>query len=76
VIQGARARVPLPVLAAAALLLIFRTAISAIPLAGAAAADIFTAHRWAAALIVRAIDRQLGLVTPRAGPGQWGRLTA
>jgi hypothetical protein len=65
--------VPTSVLGAAALLLIFRTAISAVPLAGAAAADLFTAHRWAAALIVRSIERRLGS-EPGERPEQWARL--
>jgi hypothetical protein len=58
-VQGARAGAPIPTLAAAGALLACRTAITAIPLAGPAAADLFTAHRWAAAMIVRAIDHQL-----------------
>jgi hypothetical protein len=58
-VQGARAEVPAATLAAAGALLAARTAITAVPLAGPAAADLFTAHRWAAAMIVRAIDRQL-----------------
>jgi len=62
VLQGARAGVPLPTLALAAALLSCRTIISGVPVAGAAFADLFTAHRWAAAAIVRAIDRKLGLV--------------
>jgi hypothetical protein len=73
VVQGVRAGVPTSVLGAAALLLIFRTAISAVPLAGAAAADLFTAHRWAAALIVRSIERRLGS-EPGERPEQWARL--
>ena len=60
VLQGARAGAPLPILAAAAALIACRTLISGIPIAGAAFSDVFTAHRWAASLIVRAIDRQLG----------------
>jgi hypothetical protein len=59
-IQGARARVPVMTLACAALLMGGRTLISAIPLAGPVAADVFIAHRWAARLVVRAIDRKLG----------------
>jgi hypothetical protein len=59
-IQGARAGVAAPTLAIAGALLVCRTAITALPIGGPAAADLFTAHRWASALIVRAIDRQLG----------------
>lgn len=67
VIQGARADVPLPVLGGAALLLGCRTIVGAVPFAGSAFADFFTAHRWAAAMIVRSIDERLGVpVEPRA----------
>jgi hypothetical protein len=72
VIQGARAGVPLPILATATALLTCRTLISGIPIAGAAFADVFTAHRWAAALIVRAIDRQLAPVSAHDMPSAWG----
>ncbi len=60
VVQGARAGVSPAVLTNAALLLGLRTAIGAVPLAGSAVADLFTAHRWAAGMVVRAIDAQLG----------------
>jgi hypothetical protein len=68
VVQGARAGVPLPILATATALLTCRTFISAVPLAGAAFADVFTAHKWAAGMIVRAIDQRLG-----AGPSSDAR---
>jgi hypothetical protein len=71
VVQGARARVPLPILAAAAALLACRTLITEIPIAGAAFSDVFTAHRWAAAMIVRAIDRKLGEFTPSGQRPAW-----
>jgi hypothetical protein len=58
-IQGARARVPASTLLLAAGLMTGRTLISAIPIAGAAASDLLTAHKWAARLIVAAIDRKL-----------------
>jgi hypothetical protein len=58
-IQGLRARAPLGVLAASAALMALRTGIGAIPLAGSVFADLFTAHKWSARLIVRAIDRRL-----------------
>jgi hypothetical protein len=60
VVQGARANVPVSVLISAAVLLASRTLVSALPIAGAAFADVFTAHKWAAKLIIQAIDRQLG----------------
>ncbi len=58
-LQGVRARVPVGVLAVCAAMMAFRTGISAIPLAGSAAADLFTAHKWSARLIVRAVEREL-----------------
>ena len=59
-IQGARAGAPGPVLGGAALLIGCRTVVGAVPIAGSAFADLFTAHKWAAAMIVRAIDDRLG----------------
>jgi hypothetical protein len=76
VLQGARAGVPLPILATATALLACRTLVSGVPIAGAAFADVFTAHRWAAALIVRAIDRKLGESTPSNRPPVWSATAA
>ena len=59
IIQGLRAGVPLHTLALCALLMASRTTISAIPLAGPVAADLFTAHRWSAKLVIKAIDARL-----------------
>ncbi len=72
VIQGARAGVPVSILLTAAALLACRTLISGVPVAGAAFADVFTAHRWAAGMIVRAIDRELGVSETARGPRPWG----
>jgi hypothetical protein len=66
IVQGLRAGAPLHLLAFCALLMASRTTISAIPLAGPVAADLFTAHRWSAKLVVRAIDAQLP-ASARAG---------
>lgn len=71
VLQGVRAGVSLPILATAAALLACRTLVSGVPIAGAAFADVFTAHRWAASMIVRAIDRQLGESTPSDRRSAW-----
>jgi ethanolamine transporter EutH len=68
IVQGVRARVPLATLVLAAALMGGRTLITAIPLAGAAAADLLTAHRWSARLIVAAIDRRIA-----AGGGKTAR---
>jgi len=72
VVQGARAGVPVSVLLTAAALLACRTLISGVPVAGAAFADVFTAHRWAAGMIVRDIDRQLGAAPAPREPRAWG----
>jgi hypothetical protein len=58
-IQGYRAGVPLSTLALAGAMMAGRTAITAIPLAGPLAADLFTAHRFAARMVIAAIDRRL-----------------
>jgi Domain of unknown function (DUF4112) len=68
VVQGARAGVPGPILGGAALLLGCRTLIGAVPVAGAAFADVFTAHKWAAAMIVRSIDERLGVPSAAVAP--------
>jgi hypothetical protein len=72
VLQGARAGVPVRILVTAAALLACRTLISGVPVAGAAFADVFTAHRWAAGMIVRAIDQQLGVSEAPREPRAWG----
>jgi hypothetical protein len=59
IVQGLRAGAPLHILVFCALLMASRTTISAIPVAGPVAADLFTAHRWSAKLVVRAIDARL-----------------
>lgn len=71
-VQGVRAGVPGMVLARAGLILGARTLADVVPLAGPIFADLFTAHRWAANMVVAAIDRQLGEVAqpPR---GRWWR---
>jgi len=60
-IQGFRAGVPWLVLAQAALILGLRTFGDAVPLAGPLFADLFTAHKWAARMVVEAIDHHLGV---------------
>jgi hypothetical protein len=58
-VQAARARVSMPVFLGAMALIASRTAITAVPLGGPVAADLFRAHRLAAWLVARAIDRKL-----------------
>lgn len=59
IVQGARAGVPKRTLVAAAGLMLSRTAISAVPLAGPLAADMFMAHKWSANMVASAIDRKI-----------------
>jgi hypothetical protein len=76
-VQGARAGVPASVLVQAALILGVRTLGDAIPLAGPVFSDLFTAHKWAAGMIVEAIDAQLGAAPqPQRRPGLWRRRSA
>ena len=75
--QGVRAGVPASTLATCAALLLGRTTMTAVPLAGALAADVFTAHRWSARLVLKAIDRKLaeaGAPVRSARGGFAGRL--
>jgi hypothetical protein len=67
-VQGLRAGVPAHILAVCAALMGSRTVVSAIPLAGPVAADLFTAHRWSARLVVRAIDAKLAGRAPSNAP--------
>ena len=58
-VQGARAGVPSGTLAVCGAMMLARTGVDAIPIAGAIAADLFTTHKWSAKLIARAIDKKL-----------------
>jgi Domain of unknown function (DUF4112) len=72
-VQGARAGVPLSVLARAAFILGIRTSADLAPFAGALFADVFTAHKWAANMVVRAIDQRLGVSSFDPPGARWGR---
>jgi hypothetical protein len=65
IVQGARAGVPKHTLLLAGGLMMSRTAISAVPLAGPVAADMFMAHKWSAKMVADAIDRK---IAQRGGP--------
>ena len=65
-VQGLRAGVPGTVLAKAGFILGVRTFSDALPIAGPLFADVFTAHKWAANMVVRAIDKRLAEGEPRA----------
>jgi hypothetical protein len=76
VIQGARAGVAWPTLAAATALMAGRTLVSGVPIVGAIFADVFTAHRWAAAMIAGAIDRRIQSPEPTAMDARWSGAAA
>ena len=70
-VQGVRAGVPATVLARAAVVLGVRTFGDALPFAGPLFADLFTAHKWAANMIVAAIDERLGVAGEQAARAPW-----
>jgi hypothetical protein len=65
IVQGARAGVAKHTLLLAGGLMMSRTAVSAVPLAGPLAADMFMAHKWSAKMVADAIDRK---IAQRSGP--------
>jgi hypothetical protein len=73
--QGYQAGVSLKTLVTCLGLMLGRTTISAVPIAGAVAADLFTAHRWSARMVLKEIDRKLAdLGAPVAKPNAWSRM--
>ena len=75
-VQGARAGVSPSILAKAAFILGLRTFSDILPIAGPLFADVFTAHKWAARMIVEAIDRKLGVSPSEPHRPMWRRRTA
>jgi Domain of unknown function (DUF4112) len=70
-VQGVRAGVPVSVLASAAFVLGIRTLGDVVPIAGPLFADVFTAHKWAAKMVVRAIDQRLGEPAADVRDARW-----
>ncbi len=70
--QGVRAGVPVATLAKCGALLLGRTGITAVPLAGPLAADFFTAHRWSAQMVLKAIDKKLAAMGSPVQPATGG----
>ena len=70
-VQGIRGGAPASVLARAGFIMGIRVFGDAIPLAGPLFADVFTAHKWAANMVVRAIDRRRGIVTDEPRRARW-----
>jgi hypothetical protein len=75
-VQALRAHVPVGTILTCAVMMGGRTVVSAVPLAGPAAADLFTAHRWSARLVVQAIDRMLPAPERERPIPRWRRLFA
>jgi len=61
---GLRARVPLSALIEVAAIVLVRSGVGEVPLAGQIAVDLFRGHKWAADRLVKAIDRTLYLDGP------------
>ena len=70
-VQGIRGGAPASVLARAAFILGIRTLGDTVPLAGSLFADVFTAHKWAAKMVVRAIDERLGVIDVVPRRSRW-----
>ena len=64
--QGVRAGVPTRTLVVASALMLGRTAITAVPLAGPLAADLLTSHRFAARMVCAEIDKKIRATGGRA----------
>jgi hypothetical protein len=62
---GARARVPLTVLAQVGAIVLARSGVGEVPLAGQIAVDLFRGHKWAADLLTKAIDQTLYIEGPK-----------
>jgi hypothetical protein len=59
VVEGARARAPVAVLAQVSAIVLLRTFSNLLPVAGSVVVDLFRGHRWAAKLLTKAIDETL-----------------
>ena len=70
---GVKAQAPVGTLATCGALMLGRTTVGAVPLAGALAADLFTAHRWSAKLVLKAIDQKLAAAGSPVRPQGWMR---
>jgi hypothetical protein len=62
---GARARVPLTVLAQVGAIVLARSGVGEVPLAGQIAVDLFRGHKWAADLLTKSIDQTLYIDGPK-----------
>ncbi|HEY2179113.1 MAG TPA: DUF4112 domain-containing protein [Caulobacteraceae bacterium] len=71
--QGARAKVPLRVLASCAAMMFGRTLITAVPIAGPLAADALALHGLSARMIIAAIDKRLARLEAKDGAAPDGR---
>jgi hypothetical protein len=62
---GVRARVPIVTLAQVLVIVLVRSGIGEAPLVGQVVVDLFRGHKWAAGLLVKAIDRTLYIEGPK-----------
>jgi hypothetical protein len=63
-VAGVRARAPLLTLAEVAAIVLVRSGVGEAPLAGQIAVDLLRGHKWAADLLIKAIDQTLYLEGP------------
>jgi hypothetical protein len=62
---GARARVPASILAQVGAIVLARSGVGEVPLAGQIAVDLFRGHKWAANMMTKAIDQTLYIEGPK-----------
>lgn len=67
---GLRARVPVVSLAQVLAIVLARSGVGEVPLAGQIAVDLFRGHKWAADLLVKAIDQTLYVEGPKDAVSQ------
>lgn len=61
---GVRAKAPITALLQVAAIVLVRSGVGEVPLAGQVVVDLFRGHKWAADLLVRAIDQTLYVEAP------------
>jgi hypothetical protein len=67
---GLRARVPVVSLAQVLAIVLARSGVGEVPLAGQIAVDLFRGHKWAADLLVKAIDQTIYVEGPKDAASQ------
>jgi hypothetical protein len=67
---GLRARAPVTSLVQVLMIVLARSGVGEVPLAGQIAVDLFRGHKWAADLLVKAIDQTLYVEGPKDAASQ------